>query len=204
MFQVSKSEPNYFKSAKAKVKFPKVKGAWEDKHISAIRKDLREHILEEEQNSLCIYCEKKISFEEKYSNIDHFKTRNLFPEMSLTYENLLVSCNTHNRCSSLKDSKKESIVKYKEDYLKIVDVVLENPHEFFDYLITGEIEAKNEKGQFSIDVFNLNDSALKEQRLLIFQSLEYVGNLSLQEIYDVFGYEFQSFIQTIYPKLKAL
>jgi len=201
MFQVIKNEPKYFEKARKKVKLPKVKSAWEDKNISSIRKDLRKSILEE-QYSLCIYCEKKISSDKKYSNIDHFKTRNIFPEKSLSYDNLLVSCNTHNRCSSLKDSKKQSIVKTKDDYLKIVDVVVENPDDFFDYLITGEIIALNPKGQFTIDTFNLNDSSLIERRLLIFQSLKYFGNLSLAEIYESFGYNYKSFIKSIYPKLK--
>ncbi|CAA6820057.1 MAG: Unknown protein [uncultured Sulfurovum sp.] len=204
MFQVIKNEPTSFIKARKKVKLPKIKSAWEDKNISSIRQDLRKYILENEQDSLCVYCEKKITFDKRYSNIDHFKTRNIFPEKSLVYNNLLVSCNTYNRCSSVKDNKKQSIVKSKDDYLKIVDVVVENPDNCFDYLITGEIVAVNSKGQFTIDTFNLNDSSLIERRLFIFQSLKYFGNLSLAEIYTSFGYEYKSFIKSIYPKLKEL
>ena len=80
MLQVNKSEPNYFTTAKSKVKLPKTKGAWEDENITKIRSQLRTEILLEEQNLLCIYCEKEIDESPKNSNIDHFKTRNLFPD----------------------------------------------------------------------------------------------------------------------------
>ena len=100
MYQISKNEPNYFTQAKSNISLPRVSSAWEDVNISDIRGQLRKDILVEEQNLLCAYCEKEIDDSSKKSNIDHFKTRNLFPEETLNYNNLLVSCNTHNRCSS--------------------------------------------------------------------------------------------------------
>jgi uncharacterized protein (TIGR02646 family) len=200
MFQVSKSEPKYFISAKTKVKLPKIKAAWEDENIASIREMLREDILIKEQNSLCIYCEKKISSDVKKANIDHFKTRNLFPEESLIYDNLLVSCNTYNRCSSFKDNH----VKSKIEYKNIVNPVIDNPEDYFDYLLTGEIIAKNEKGQFTIELFALDSKVLLETRQQIILSLKYFTALSLEEIYDSFGYEYRSFIKAIYPKLKEL
>jgi len=200
MFQVSKNEPNYFTLAKKRVKLPKVKAAWEDKNIASIREKLREDILMNEQNSLCIYCEKKVSSDTKKSNIDHFKTRNLFPEESLIYDNLLVSCNTYNRCSSFKDKQVKSKVKYDD----IVNPVIDNPENYFDYLLTGEIIAKNEKGDLTIALFALDSKVLVESRQQIVLSLKYFTTLSLEEIYDSFGYEYRSFIKAIYPKLKEL
>ena len=200
MFQVSKTEPNYFTLAKKRVKLPKVKAAWEDENIASIREKLREDILMNEQNSLCIYCEKKVSSDTKKSNIDHFKTRNLFPEESLIYDNLLVSCNTYNRCSSFKDKQ----VKSKVEYDDIVNPVIDNPEDYFDYLLTGEIIAKNEKGDLTIALFALDSKVLVESRQQIVLSLKYFATLSLEEIYDSFGYEYRSFIKAIYPKLKEL
>ena len=104
MRQIIKDELDYFTSAKSKVALPKTKGAWEDKAISEIRAKLREDMLLEEQSLLCAYCEKEIDENSTSSNIDHFKTRNLFPELTLEYSNLLVSCNTKERCSNFKDS----------------------------------------------------------------------------------------------------
>ena len=201
MFQIHKNEPKYFTLAKAKVKQPKIKSAWEDNHISAIREKLRGDILLEEQNLLCAYCQKEIDSHKDFSNIDHFKTRNLFPELTLEYHNLLVSCNTKNRCSSSKDSKK-SILKTREDYDNIVNPTSENPDDYFDYLPTGEIVAKNKKAKFTIELFNLEDKSLSQCRLQVAKSLIDI-DLSIEDICDIFP-DYHNFIKIIYPKLKEL
>ena len=203
MFQIDKDEPNYFAVAKSKVKLPKVKNAWNDKNISSIREELRENILTKEQKGLCAYCEKKISSHKTVSNIDHFKTRNLFPEKTLDYNNLLVSCNTKDRCSSLKDSNK-SLLKRKEDYENIINPITENPNSFFDYLFSGEMIPLDEKAKFTIEVFDLNHQSLYDERKILADTLKYCPDLTLDDIYDNFGYEFKSFIENIYPKLKEL
>jgi len=197
--QIIKNEPSYFTTAKTKVKLPKTKEAWANEHISKIRFKLRSDILLEEQMLLCAYCEKEIDENPKNSNIDHFKTRNLFPELTLEYSNLLVSCNTEGRCSNFKDTH----IKNREEYKNIVNPIVENPNDFFDYLPTGEIIAKNKKGQFTIDIFNLKDIALTQYRLQIVKSLKCLDNLSLDDIYDIFP-DYHSFIENIYPKLKEL
>jgi len=74
----NKSEPIFFIKAKN----------WGD--IQEIRFKLREDILQE-QKSMCAYCEKFISANKEKSNIDHFKTRNLFPNLVFDYENLFIS-----------------------------------------------------------------------------------------------------------------
>ena len=196
MRQIVKNEPSYFTSAKKMVKLPKVKDAWSDENIGKIRYRLREYMLLEEQNLLCAYCEKEIDDNPKNSNIDHFKTRNLFPELTLEYSNLLVSCNVKERCSSFKDIH----IRSREEYANIVNPILENPNDFFDYLTTGEIVAKNEKGQFTIDIFQLNATSLIQCRFQVIKSLEHL-DLSLEEIYEIFS-DYHSFIENIYPKVK--
>jgi uncharacterized protein (TIGR02646 family) len=199
MRQITKDELSYFRTVKSKVEFPKVKGAWENEDISKIRPQLRRDMLLEEQSLLCAYCEKEIDDNPQNSNIDHFKTRNLFPELTLEYSNLLVSCNTDERCSNFKDSH----IKNKEEYDNIVNPAFENPNDYFDYLPTGEIIAKNEKGQFTIDIFNLKDKSLTQCRLQIVKSLIHLEKFSLDEIYAVFP-DYHSFIENIHPKLKDL
>ena len=196
MRQINKNEPIYFTKAKSKVELPKIKGAWGDENIHKIRADLRSDILLKEQMNLCAYCEKEIDENPKNSNIDHFKTRNLFPQLTLEYSNLLVSCNTKSRCSSFKDSH----IKNEEEYQNIINLAFEDPNDFLDYLTTGEVIAKNKKGQFTIDIFNLQDKSLIECRLKIVKALKYLDNLSLDEIYNVFP-DYHSFIAVVYPKL---
>ena len=175
MFKISKTEPIYFSKAKSKVKLPKISGAWEESPIRAISEKLRGDILLEEQNLLCAYCEKEIDAHRDNSNNDHFKTRNLFPEETLNYHNLLISCNSRGRsCSSSKDSQK-SILKYREDYDNIVNPTVENPDNFFDYLPTGEIVAKNDKAKYTIELFNLNNKSLIACRKNIARTLQNIS-----------------------------
>ena len=97
--------------------------------INEIRPNLREHILESEQNWQCAYCESAITAHPAKSEIDHFRLKHLFPELTFNYKNLLVSCKNPDHCASTKDSE----VKSKEVYQKIVNPVDENPNEFFEY-----------------------------------------------------------------------
>jgi len=202
MFKINKLKLDYFIKAKSRVNRPKVSNAWGDTNISEIRSNLRDDILVKEQKGVCAYCEKEIDSDSNNSNIDHFKTRNLFPQETLNYHNLLVSCNTKNRCSSYKDKS----IKNKSEYNNIVNPVLEEPDDFFDYLPTGEITPINNKADFTINIFNMGikeSHSLVQERKLIAQALEYCYNdLSLSDIYQEFGDEFHSFIRNIYNKLK--
>jgi len=200
MFKITKTEPSFFTDARARVRTPRTSDAWSSDEIASIRARLREYILVQEQNLMCAYCEKEIDSEKENSNIDHFKLRagHLYPEKTLEYDNLLVSCSSKGRCSSHKDSHISS----KEDYEKIVNPVIEDPDDFFDYMPTGSIVAKDdsEKARFTIDIFQLNQAGLIEQRLYLTRSLKGL-NLSLEEILQIFN-EFHSFIKIIYPKLQ--
>lgn len=205
MFKITKVEPDFFTQAKSTVKLPLVSDAWRDPAIEVIRPQLREHILMQEQNGLCCYCEKKMDSHPKNSNIDHFKLKagHLFPQKTLEYTNLVVSCNTTGRCSSHKDKKITS----KDEYDHIVNPIDENPDDYFDYLLTGEIVPINDnaKATFTIDIFKLgrNESdSLSQARKQLAETLRYLSNLSLEDIYESFGNEYQSFIRIIYPKLQ--
>ena len=55
---------------------------WAD--TAPIRSQLREYILEHEQQGCCAYTEIRIS-EDKACHIDHYHTRNLFPDETFNY-----------------------------------------------------------------------------------------------------------------------
>nr|WP_294482137.1 retron system putative HNH endonuclease [uncultured Bacteroides sp.] len=58
--------------------------------MSPIRQQLRKHILDE-QNNFCAYTELRL-YAADDCHIDHYHTRNLFPDETFKYDNLLVSC----------------------------------------------------------------------------------------------------------------
>jgi len=200
MFKITKSKPpDYFEKAKRNIKRLLQSDAWKDKHISDIREKLRKHILKEEQFSLCAYCEKEIDETSKKLNIDHFKTRNLFPKLTLDYNNLLVSCNSPGRCSDYKD-KNIGLA----DYNKIINPVLDNPNDFFNYHLTGEIYPKlnlspsdKERAESTLELFQLNHRGLVEERKNISGQLaRYRGQITIDKVIKYLS-GYKSFIEYI-------
>ena len=206
MLQIRKNQPTFFTDAKKKVKSSHfISLAWYElgKNEENFKTTLKEHILLEEQNMLCAYCEKEIKDQRK-SNTDHFKTRHLFPKETLSYENLLVSCKTPYHCEKIKDNFGLTI----SDYSKIIHPVFENPNDFFEYGIDGDIFAKDglnqediEKAEFTIKVFALNNSSLKRERAKIGNSLNFYHDFTYKIddiLMDINCYP--SFIKNIYKK----
>jgi uncharacterized protein (TIGR02646 family) len=198
MFKIKKKEPNFFNKAIKKAKT----NQWDDKVISNIRAELREYILKNEQNYLCAYCEKIISSNQKQSNIDHFKKKEsqFFPKNIFNYDNLVVSCNTNDRCSSYKDNKKNGLIK--SDYINIINPIVENPNDYFYYLPTGELLLKdktNIKSSFTRDIFNLQQFSLEKSRAKLTPVILQLKDdgFSLKEI-EICLYEYKSFVQYIY------
>ena len=207
MFQVTKNEPHYFKQAKRKVTNQQISQAWDDSNIDVIRYQLRSDILLNEQNLLCAYCEKEIDAERENSNIDHYKTRKLFPAETLNYDNLFVSCNSKGSCSHIKDNYGLK----KSDYQKIVNPVIENPDDYFEYGLTGDILIKDglsqpnkQKAEFTIKVFALDNKSLTEARKSLVLTLKSYTeqNFPISEIFSYLN-DYKSFTTHIYNKLQG-
>ena len=206
MLKIVKDEPSFFTDAKKKVKLPLISSAWKEIGKDNFKTELREHILLEEQNMLCVYCEQEIESDGNHSNTDHFKIRDLFPRDTLAYDNLLVSCKNRSHC----ENKKDNFGLNCTDYNKIINPVIENPNNFFDYGISGDILVKDglsntdkEKAKFTIEVFELNHISLQEARKNIVQILQIYKNQEYK-VDEIFRFltSFQSFIEVIYTKLK--
>ncbi|OQY38396.1 MAG: TIGR02646 family protein [Candidatus Cloacimonetes bacterium 4572_65] len=80
------STPKFF------IKDTKHLKSWK-KYKSHKKRDLKQHILDKEQNHLCIYCESKISLDN--SHIEHLRPKDevRYPQLLFVYRNLTVSCN---------------------------------------------------------------------------------------------------------------
>jgi len=208
MTRINKTEPTFFTNAKKKVKSSHyVSSAWSElgKGKKNFKTELREYILLEEQNMLCAYCNQEIEENGTKSNTDHFKTRHLFPRETLNYENLLVSCKSKYHCENIKDKFGLTMA----DYVKIINPVIENPDDFFDYGIDGDILVKNglsftdkEKAEFTIEVFKLDNTSLTEDRKRVGKSLIYY--LDCYELDDILNdiNSYPNFIKAICPKLQ--
>ncbi len=178
MIQVTKSEQNFFIVKKRSITNQKQSDAWNK--ISDIRAKLRNHILTNEQEKMCVYCEKKISSDSSKSNIDHFRTRNTHPHLTLLYDNLFVSCNNKNHCSSKKDNSGLA----NNDFSNLINPIDDDIENNFSFTTFGELTGKNEKAKFTIDVFGLNNRSLVEERKNIFLQLQNCKHMSVETIFE--------------------
>ena len=154
-----------------------------------ISRQCRNHILEMEQNGLSGYTEKPLDADSKSLHIDHFRKRELFNGDVFTWNNFIVDEKNCGYGADAKDSRNG--VRTREEYSMIVNPVEEDPRRYFQYMVDGQIvpageldDVERRKAQHTIDVFNLNHSALcdlrKQKKLQVKQLKE--GNMTAEEV----------------------
>lgn len=130
-----------------------------NEYFSYDKKKLKEHILKNEQNYLCGYCEAKVTMEN--SHIEHIKPKSLDEEsLTFDYNNLLVSCN--GICYSKDNTPETCGHKKGEEFsenLFLNPVKKENIREYFKYSENGKIDSSgfdDPKAIYTIDLLKLN------------------------------------------------
>lgn len=193
MKQIAKQEPQFFREF-VEQNSPQL---WEE--ISRkIGHDVRTYMLKKEQNFQCAYTETRV--EPENSHIDHFKKQSLYTNLIFEWDNLLTSCNNEAYGAKYKDK----MVKNKEDYQYLINPVLDNPHNYFNYAMTGDvlIDEHDEKASITRDFFNLNDYSLVEQRKQVaYQVMAMHKEFSVDELIDFIG-KFESFIRALCADFK--
>lgn len=121
------------------------------------------------QNGLSAYTEKDLG--DKELHIDHYRKRDLFPELKFEWNNLIVDERNNDEYGA---GHKDKIVKDKAEYELLINPVDEDPTDFLTYQINGEIipkanlkESDKARAEFTIKAFNLNASSLKETRSVL-------------------------------------
>ena len=139
---------------------PKI--VYDDLEKSSEGRELRSNIRKQMinvQKGVCCYCCKSIEAEDTHN--EHIKPRNSFPQYSMDYNNLIVSCNSKNSCGIKKD-------KYYD--AKFISPLEEDCESHFKYLANGVIEGVDERGKYTIDILNLNSHKLVSFRKNIYDS----------------------------------
>ena len=164
-----------------------------------IGQQIRDYILDEEQNNQCAYTEIALGSSTKSSHIDHFKKRALFPKDTFKWENLVVSCNSEEYGAKHKDKEIKLT-----DYQNLINPTIENPSDFFHYSFTGKVEEKGQtdaertKASTTIRLLALNNQSLRDRRATVINHVKnYALQLSLDEIKSAIG-EFDSLVESIY------
>ena len=192
MKKINKGNPPAFFSDFLRKENPTV---WDE--ASPIRTRLRKYILDNEQKGCCAYTGIRITKDEN-CHIDHFRTRNLFPEKTFDYNNMLVSCNSEDYGAKYKDKQ----MKDKADYGVLINPVEDNPSDYMEYTFTGEMQAidQNERGCRTIGCLNLNERRLVNRRKnAIHCLLNMQDDLNEDEIVEAIG-EFEPMIRQLYKQ----
>jgi uncharacterized protein (TIGR02646 family) len=175
------------------------------------KKRLKKYILENEQNSLCCYCETELTLSEKGQagncHLEHIKPKDLDEKrLTFDYGNLAVSCQGNN-CSE--DLKAEDSCGHKKENLYDETLFLDptkerNIRDHFSYNIdTGEIVPETENGRYMRDLLNLNGDLnnLKIARKDALESFEEILETDFEEAISIFEEEniaFISFLKYVY------
>ena len=194
-----KDEPQFFTEFKRK-KNPKNWDELDKLENRYIKKELKYHILKNEQNigdkSYCSYCEiilfseNKDSTEDKEDkecHIEHIKPKSKFGNLTFDYRNFLISCSENKTCGHSKQSIWDEL---------FINPVEENPEEYFSYSMrTGKIIPKKENGLEyekavkTIEILNLNEDNLCEYRKnYMLKIIDTIGNLNDNNKIEIINY----------------
>lgn len=139
--------------------------------------------LAREQHSWDGYTERLLRLDDKNTHIDHFRKRTLFPQLTFDWENLILAEHSTEYGADAKDNYSELKVRNKEDYQNLIDPVHEDPHQYFSYLMDGEMvpragltEEERWKALFTIDCFCLNNMVLKQGRCDVIEAIRNLKN----------------------------
>lgn len=166
-------EPQFFQDdtneLKRKIKTASRKSdIWDKDYIN--KRALKEHILVNEQNWLCCYCESKVTLDD--SHLEHLKPKSLdYDNLTFEYSNLAVSCD--GKCHTDGDAPLTCGHKKNDafDEMKFLNpTTTRTIREYFVYTDQGHIGSSSmddEKSKYTLDLLQLNTfgNNLPEARL---------------------------------------
>lgn len=157
---------------------------WDDLHCNKKYPNLyndTKACLVDEQGGVSAYTEEPLSSD---THIDHFRKRDLFPNLIFDWNNLFVDGMSESYGAKFKDK----IIR-KDDYALLISPTEKNVERYFSYMQNGEIvvakglsayEAK--RAAFTIKAFNLTDSRLTARRAAVIKSIQDYNDLSPSDI----------------------
>lgn len=162
-----------------------------DQLPSKISAESRFCILCNEQDCLCGYSEMILEADSAFSHIDHYYKRNLFPQKTFDWNNLVVSTTDEDFGGKYKDN----TYKIKaNDYQHIFNPVTDNMSQYVGFSSNGEILPLDglsnditNKIRKTIEVFNLNYVSLRNKRRDLLLQLEGCKDLPKEEIKKAFA-----------------
>lgn len=163
---------------------------FEEIHHSELFPELYDECIEQlktEQENLSGYTEKPLK---SGVHVDHFRKQALFntPDMVFGWGNMIADEHNPNYGAGFKDKRVT-----REEYDKLINPVLEDPHHYLTYMDEGIIKPvdgltvqEREKAEKTIEIFNLKHPLLKELRERAIKMVKEYKNQGLTEE-DILG-----------------
>lgn len=156
---------------------------WDD--TAGISRKWREYMLKHEQHQLSAYTELFLP-KLNETHIDHFKKRELFSKLEFCWNNLVVDSNDNSFGARYKDKH----IHAQQDNERLINPIDEDAASFFQYVSTGKkipaeglTDDERQRAQYTIDMFNLNDSGLQDRRKRILNNdISAYNGLSDEEV----------------------
>lgn len=119
------------------------------------------------EGPLCHYCESAIQWKSNRHSIEHLYPRNRFPDKTLEWSNLYLSCKTPDHCDQYKDAPGHQSY----DPADLVRPDIDNPDAFFQFLPDGRVIPRSDiactdrdRAETTISVLGLNAPRLVTRR----------------------------------------
>lgn len=141
-----------------------------------VRTLLREHNVKQ-QHYLCAYCCRRIETDGAHSLNEHIRPQgqSKFQKHSMDYGNIIACCQTEETCSAAKKNQ------YDENLF--ISPLDEDCEMHFSFGSNGEVFPESERGEYTINLLNLNSYRLKQARAAQYKACTYYG--SAEEIHNL-------------------
>lgn len=156
----------------------------------------------QEQMGLDSYTEEKVDLNrDDGHHIDHFRKRDLFPELTFEWTDIFLALHHGSYGADAKDR----MVKSADENSTLIHPADDAPEDFFTYLPQGEITpreslsvVKKQRAVYTIEAFNLNHPGLVEMRHSVIEQVLGIGEQSVElQDYLLSCYPFPSLLETI-------
>lgn len=131
---------------------------------SEIKQELKQHMLEI-QKHICAYCCSQI--DDTKAHNEHIKPQDLYPNLSMEYTNLVVSCTTQGAESTCGMHKEND---FNENLF--VSPLSEDCENNFRFEMNGKVAGITEKGRYTVELLNLNSYRLVSARKALIDEIE--------------------------------
>lgn len=156
-----------------------------------------------EQFYLCAYCCKQISGSSDDTMNEHVIARKTAPHKSLDYTNVVASCTTANQCDNAHGSQTLPLTPF--------DVECETE---LDFKLSGRVVGLTDDAQKTIDVLNLDNRSLTEQRKIFIDTIlftygedaiedDYLINIMIDELAQLEEGKLEAFAPVVINVLRG-